>query len=152
MMVALFAYVATSAFVLRSMNGLSPIAYSVSFATNAGGMTVAALVSARLAGRVRTRTVIVVGQFLALAAGLALLVGAVGFGTPLLLAWCASSSSWWPSALTIGNAGALANAAVPDHPGTGSAVLGMLQWGTAGLAAPIAGIGGEHTAVPSRSS
>ncbi|MGQ7297731.1 hypothetical protein [Quadrisphaera sp. KR29] len=40
------------------------------------------------------------------------------------------------------------NAAVSEHPGTGSAVLGMLQWGTAGLAAPLAGIGGEHTSVP----
>src|SRR4051794_7242210 len=37
-MVALFAYVATSAFVLQSMNGLSPIAYSVDFAANALGM------------------------------------------------------------------------------------------------------------------
>ncbi len=32
-----FAYVATSAFVLQSMNGLSPIAYSVDFAANAAG-------------------------------------------------------------------------------------------------------------------
>jgi DHA1 family bicyclomycin/chloramphenicol resistance-like MFS transporter len=31
---ALFAYVATSAFVLQSMNGLSPIAYSIDFAAN----------------------------------------------------------------------------------------------------------------------
>lgn len=148
MMVALFAYVATSAFVLRSMNGLSPIAYSVSFATNAVGMTLAALVSARLAGRVRTRTVIVVGQVLALAAGLGLLVGALWFGTPLGLALVCFFALMVAIGLTIGNAGALANAAVPDHPGTGSAVLGMLQWGTAGVAAPLAGIGGEHTAVP----
>src|SRR3954466_1366824 len=47
-MVALFAYVATSAFVLQSMNGMSPVGYSVVFAANAGGMTVAALVAARL--------------------------------------------------------------------------------------------------------
>jgi DHA1 family bicyclomycin/chloramphenicol resistance-like MFS transporter len=46
------------------------------------------------------------------------------------------------------NAGALASAAVPDHPGTGSALLGFLQWCTAGLIAPLAGIGGERTAVP----
>src|SRR4051794_20009305 len=45
-MVALFAYVATSAFVLQSMNGMSPVGYSVVFAANAGGMTVAALVAA----------------------------------------------------------------------------------------------------------
>ena len=46
------------------------------------------------------------------------------------------------------NAGALASAQVPEHPGTGSAVLGFLQWCMAGLVAPIAGLGGEHTAVP----
>ena len=69
----------TSAFVLQSMNGLSPIAYSVDFAANAAGMTVAALLAARLAGRVATRTVILVGQVAARAAGVAmLLVGAVG--------------------------------------------------------------------------
>jgi len=46
------------------------------------------------------------------------------------------------------NGGALASAAVPDHPGTGSAVLGFVQWVAAGTIAPIAGLGGEHTAVP----
>jgi MFS transporter, DHA1 family, multidrug resistance protein len=148
MMVALFSYVATSAFVLRSMNGLSPIAYSVSFAANAGGMTVAALVSARLAGRVPTRTVILGGQLLALAAGVAMLIGALWFGTPLLVALVSFFALMVAIGFVLGNAGALANAAVPDHPGTGSAVLGMLQWGTAGVAAPLAGFGGEHTAVP----
>jgi len=46
------------------------------------------------------------------------------------------------------NAGALASAQVPEHPGTGSAVLGFSQWCMAGVVAPIAGLGGEHTAVP----
>jgi hypothetical protein len=46
------------------------------------------------------------------------------------------------------NGGALASAAVPDHPGTGSAVLGFVQWVAAGTIAPIAGLGGEHTAIP----
>ncbi len=41
---ALFAYVATSAFILQNMNSLSPVAYAVVFAANAGGMTIAALV------------------------------------------------------------------------------------------------------------
>ena len=34
------------------------------------------------------------------------------------------------------NAGALASAAVPDHPGTGSALLGFWQWVMAGTIAP----------------
>jgi DHA1 family bicyclomycin/chloramphenicol resistance-like MFS transporter len=45
------------------------------------------------------------------------------------------------------NGGALASAEVPEHPGTGSAVLGFVQW-VAGTIAPIAGLGGEDTAVP----
>ncbi|MCW6011068.1 multidrug effflux MFS transporter [Micromonospora sp. CPCC 205371] len=145
---ALFAYVATSAFVLQSMNGLSPIAYSIDFAANAGGMTVAALVAARLAGRVATRTVILVGQVAALAAGVAMLAGAVWFGTPLFLAIVCFLVLMTAQGLIITNGGALAAAEVPDHPGTGSAVLGFVQWVAAGLIAPIAGLGGEHTAVP----
>ena len=88
---AVFAYVATSAFVLQSMNGLSPIAYSIDFAANAAGMTVAALVAARLAGRVATRNVILVGQVAALAAGIAMLIGAIWFDTPLSSRSSASS-------------------------------------------------------------
>ncbi len=46
------------------------------------------------------------------------------------------------------NAGALASNQVPEHPGTGSALLGGLQWALAGVIAPLAGLGGDHTAVP----
>jgi MFS transporter, DHA1 family, multidrug resistance protein len=147
-MVALFAYVATSAFILQSMNGLSPLAYSVAFAANAGGMTATALLAARLAGRVATRRVILAGQVLALAAGLAMLAGALWLGTPLLLALACFFALMAAVGLIWGNAGALAAEAVPGHPGTGSAVLGMLQWGTAGVAAPLAGLGGTGSAVP----
>jgi len=147
-MVALFAYVATSAFILESMNGLPPLAYSADFAANAGGMTVAALVSARIAGKVATRRVIALGQALALAAGVAMLAGALWWGTPLLLAMVCFFALMTAQGLIWGNAGALASAAVPGHPGTGSAVLGMLQWVTAGVAAPLAGLGGTDTAVP----
>ena len=145
---ALFAYVATSAFVLQSMNGLSPIAYSIDFAANAGGMTIAALVAARLAGRVATRKVILVGQIAALAAGIAMLIGALWFDTPLIVAIICFFVLMSAQGLIGPNGGALASAAVPDHPGTGSAVLGFVQWVAAGTIAPIAGLGGEHTAVP----
>jgi MFS transporter, DHA1 family, multidrug resistance protein len=145
---ALFAYVATSAFVLQSMNGLSPIAYSIDFAANAAGMTLAAFVAARLAGRVATRTVILVGQLAALAAGVAMLVGAIWFDTPLVVAIVGFFVLMTAQGLVGPNGGALASAAVPDDPGTGSAGLGFVQWVAAGTIAPIAGLGGEHTAVP----
>jgi DHA1 family bicyclomycin/chloramphenicol resistance-like MFS transporter len=145
---ALFAYVATSAFVLQSMNGMSPLGYSVDFAVNAGGMTLAALAAARLAGRVGTRKVILVGQIAALAAGIAMLVGALWFGTPLVVVIVSFFVLMTGQGLIGGNSGALASAEVPDHPGTGSALLGFVQWVAAGTIAPLAGLGGEHTAVP----
>jgi MFS transporter, DHA1 family, multidrug resistance protein len=111
-------------------------------------MTVAALIAARLAGRVPTRTVILVGQIAALAAGIAMLIGALWFGTPLLLAIICFFGLMTAQGLIGPNGGALASAEVPDHPGTGSAVLGFVQWVAAGTIAPIAGLGGEHTAVP----
>lgn len=145
---ALFAYVATSAFVLQSMNGMSPIGYSIDFAANAGGMTLAALVAARLAGKIATRTVIAVGQVAALAAGVVMLIGAIWFDTPLVLALICFFVLMTAQGLIGPNGGALASAEVPEHPGTGSALLGFIQWVAAGTIAPIAGLGGEHTAIP----
>jgi DHA1 family bicyclomycin/chloramphenicol resistance-like MFS transporter len=147
-MAALFAYVASSAFVLQSMNGMSPLAYSVDFAANAVGMTVAALVAARLAGRVSTRRIILAGQLAALAAGVAMLVGALWFDTPLSLTLACFFVLMSAQGLIGPNGDALASAEVPQHPGTGSAVLGCVQWTVAGVAAPLAGLGGDHTAVP----
>ena len=143
-----FAYVATSAFVLQSMNGLSPMTYSIVFAANAVGLAIATLVAARLAGRVPTRVVIFAGLCGTAAAGGLLLAGALWFGMPLPVAligfFVLMTSQGWVGP----NAGALASAEVPDHPGTGSAVIGFLQWCAAGVVAPIAGLGGETTAAP----
>ncbi|GAA3130898.1 DHA1 family bicyclomycin/chloramphenicol resistance-like MFS transporter [Kribbella aluminosa] len=144
----IFAYVATSAFVLQSMNGLSPVVYSVDFALNAVGLTVATLVAARLADRVPTRTVVGAGLIATAVAGAALLVGAVWFAMPLPVALIGFFVLMTAQGLVGPNAGALASAQVPDHPGTGSALLGFLQWCTAGVIAPLAGLGGERSAVP----
>lgn len=143
-----FAYVATSAFVLQSMNGLSPVQYSLDFAANAVGLTLATFAAARLAGRVPTRTVVAAGLTATAAAGALLLVGAVWFGMPLWVAVAGFFVLMSAQGLVGPNAGALASEEVPEHPGTGSAVLGFLQWSAAGVVAPVAGLGGERTAVP----
>jgi MFS transporter, DHA1 family, multidrug resistance protein len=82
------------------------------------------------------------------AAGVLLLVGAVWFDMPLWIAVVGFFVLMTAQGLVGPNAGALASGEVPDHPGTGSAVLGFLQWCTAGVIAPIAGLGGAQTAVP----
>jgi MFS transporter, DHA1 family, multidrug resistance protein len=80
----IFAYVATSAFVLQSMNGLSPVAYSADFAFNAVGLTGATLLAARLAGQVPTRVVVGAGLAVTGLAGAVLLAGALWFRMPHL--------------------------------------------------------------------
>lgn len=148
----IFAYVATSAFVLQSMNGLSPIAYSLVFAANAVGLALATLAAGRMAGRVPTRRVITAGLVATGLVGAVFLVVALSptlrGGLPLLVAVVGFFVLMSAQGLVGANAGALASNEVPDHPGTGSAVLGFLQWCMAGLIAPLAGIGGEATAVP----
>lgn len=145
---ALFAYVATSAFVLQSMNGMSPFGYSIDFAANAAGMTLTALIAARLAGSISTRLIILAGQIAALGAGVVVLISAIWFDTPVLVAIVCFFVLMSAQGLIVPNSGALASAEVPDHPGTGSALLGFVQWVAAGTIAPIAGLGGQHTAVP----
>ncbi|MGZ0147413.1 multidrug effflux MFS transporter [Kribbella sp. WER1] len=144
----IFAYVATSAFVLQSMNGLSPIAYSVDFAANAVGLTLATLAAARLADRIPTRVLVGAGLIATVSAGVLLLAGALWFGMPLPLALIGFFVLMTAQGFVGPNAGALASARVPDHPGTGSALLGFLQWCMAGVIAPLAGLGGERSAVP----
>ncbi len=143
-----FAYVATSAFILESMNGLAPIVYSIDFAANAIGLTVATLLAARLAHRVPARRLIAMGLAATTAAGLMLLVGAIWIGTPLWIAIVSFFVLMSAQGLVGPNAGALASNEVPEHPGTGSALLGGLQWALAGVIAPLAGLGGDHTALP----
>jgi DHA1 family bicyclomycin/chloramphenicol resistance-like MFS transporter len=92
--------------------------------------------------------VILSGQIAALTSGVVMLAGAVWLGTPLLLAMVCFFVLMAAQGLIGPNGGALASAEVPEHPGTGSAVLGFVQWVAAGVVAPIAGLGGQDTAVP----
>jgi DHA1 family bicyclomycin/chloramphenicol resistance-like MFS transporter len=143
----IFAYVAASAFVLQSMNGLSPVLYSADFAFNAVGLTAATLLAARLAGKVPTRAVVWTGLAATGVAAVVLLAGA-GLEMPLPVALAGFFVLMSAQGLIGPNAGALASGAVPGQPGTGSALLGFLQWAMAGAIAPLAGLGGARTAVP----
>ena len=123
-----FAYVATSAYVLQSMNGLTPLQYSVDFAVNAAGMTAAALVAARYAHRIPARVFVEVGLAATGVAGAVLSCRRAVVLMPLAVALVGFFVLMTAQGLVGPNAGALASAEVPDHPGTGSALLGFLQW------------------------
>ena len=147
MMIVVFAYVSSSAFILEDVNGLGPIQYSVDFAGNAAAASIAALLAARLAGRVPTRRVIGVGQAVGVAGALVLLAAGSLLHAALLPVVVGFLALMLSHGLSTANAGALASAQVPEHPGTGSAVLGMFQWLAAGVGAPIAGLLGSDLTV-----
>ena len=146
---ALFSYISASSFVIQNVLGYSALGYSVVFAINAGGSILVATANTQLVKRYRPQDLLLVGV-----AGLAVfsvinlvlvLWGAVGTVTLVLLFLSQACMG-----LILGNAVAMAQhrAQRLGLSGTGSAVVGMLQFVLAGLVSPLTGLGGENTAVP----
>ena len=144
---AMAAYIAGSPFVLQDIYGASPQLFSVLFALNAGGIIAASQVSRALADRLGPRTLLNAGSTMSALGGLGVLTSVVfDVGLVMLL------PSFFVVVASIGlvfpNATALALADHPRTAGSASALLGLSQFATGALAAPLAGVGGSHTALP----
>lgn len=145
---SLFAYISGSSFILENLYGLSPQGFSILFAANAVGLIGASQCSARFVSRV--------GPSRMLSAGVVILVGgALGLLLVVLTMPRALAAVIPPLFLIVTslgliapNATALALNDFPDSAGSASAVLGVLQFGTGALIAPLVGIGGSHDALP----
>lgn len=144
---AMFAYISASPFVIQNLLGLSTLAYSLVFGINAAGMALASLLSVRLAGRVAVHRTLGAGVGGLLLSSLALLlVVLAGTGTVpvLVLLFCVSSSM----GLVRGNAAALAMRTSARTAGTGSALMGALQFALGATVSPLVGIAGAFDARP----
>jgi MFS transporter, DHA1 family, multidrug resistance protein len=144
---AMAAYIAGSPFVLQDIYGASPQLFSVLFAFNAGGIIAASQVSRALADRLGPRTLLRAGSTMSTLGGLGVLTAVVfDVGLVMLL------PSFFVVVASIGlvfpNATALALADHPRTAGSASALLGLSQFATGAVAAPLAGVGGSHTALP----
>ncbi|EGD54404.1 multidrug effflux MFS transporter [Gordonia neofelifaecis] len=145
---AMFAYISASPFVIQDIMGFSPGMYSVLFAINALGIGIAGWVNTRLVGRLHPRRLLAIGVGALLTVGVAMLV--VALVAPdvhwllLVLMFCLTSTF----GLTAGNATALALGEVRERAGTGSAVLGTLQFTVGAIVSPLVGIGGSTSVVP----
>lgn len=145
---ALFTYVAGSPFVLQDLYGASPQAFSVIFAINSIGIVSFGQINGRLAGRVPAMTMLRIGVTAMAIAGIAVLV-VVAIGSLPLIAllvplWVLVANM----GLVFPNTTALALAGHPEAAGSASALIGVLQFVIGAIAAPVAGIAGEGTAVP----
>ena len=144
---AMFAYISASPFVLEDVYNLSPTTFSIVFSTNAAGLIGAAQLSARIVGRFGPRRLLLAGLAVTAVAGVWLLVVALTNGPlPLLLvglfAMLASLGFIGPNATAL---------ALQEHgaqAGTASALIGLGQFVTGAVAAPLTGIVGGTGAMP----
>ncbi|WP_042382695.1 multidrug effflux MFS transporter [Streptacidiphilus melanogenes] len=144
---AMFAYISGSSFVLQSVYGLSAQTFSLVFGANALGIVALGQLNTVLLRRFPVESLLRTGLALSATGGLLLLASVhFGWGLPGVLAGLFVLVS------SIGLIGPNGTARAMDgrtgRRGAASALVGLLQYGAGGLAAPLVGLGGSGTALP----
>jgi DHA1 family bicyclomycin/chloramphenicol resistance-like MFS transporter len=146
--IGIFGYISASSFVLQNVYGLSPQTYGLLFGLNGLGLVAASQVNRYLVGRVHATRLLGVG-IAGLAAGSILLAGGLLVGGLGVFAVVVPLALLVASVGFVGpNATALALSGHPEMAGTGSAILGILQFGLGAAVAPLIGLAGTHSALP----
>lgn len=141
----MFAYISGSPFVLQETYGLNQLTYALLFGSGALWMTIVSGANARLVDRFPVRSVLHTGLVIMTCAALAFLVAGLA-RAPL---WCIVGcmlTTVTGVALVLGNATALATDALGGHAtGTGSGLLGAIQFLIAGCISPLVGLASDPT-------
>lgn len=145
---AMLAYFGGSAFMFQNVYGFSPLAYSTLFAVQAMLMVIASQIGARLVSRCGSLCLLWTGVT-ALAAATLTLLGLIITGPPpveavqvcFLVVWAAFG-------LITPNVLALALEEFPESAGSASAVVGLVQYASGALAAPLVGLWGDRQILP----
>lgn len=142
MMAGLFSYIGSSSFVMQSEFAMSAMQFSLLFGLNGIGLIIAALIFSRLTRRFSAESLLRTGLMLAVlcAAGM-LLFAWLKLPLPALIGLF-FTVSFMSGISTVAGAEAM-NAVDAGQSGTASALLGTLMFVFGGIAAPLAGLGGE---------
>ncbi len=143
----LFAYIAGSSFVLEDVYGVSPQVFSLVFAMNSAGLIGMSQLGGRLVGRFGPAVLLrcaLGGVAVGSAAVLILTLTHAGLA-PLLVALFVILSF---NGMVFPNATAVSLAHQEGALGSASALLGVGQFGTGALIAPLVGLAGTHNAIP----
>jgi DHA1 family bicyclomycin/chloramphenicol resistance-like MFS transporter len=136
----MMAYISASPFLYQNIMGLTPIQFGLVFSFNAVLLTLAGTLAARWADRFSSARVAQTGLVINLVAVLVMAA----------MELCHTPVGWVavPIAIVVGTQGlflgnttALALRHVPRQAGTGSAIMGVIQFGLAGVIAPLVGDG-----------
>jgi DHA1 family bicyclomycin/chloramphenicol resistance-like MFS transporter len=144
---AMFSYISGSSFVIQRVYGASADTFSMIFAVNGIGIMIASQLTGRLAGRIKEKNLLLAGITMSFFGGLSLL---------LLILLNMKLALIIPSLfLTVSSVGIVSTTssslALQNNrkvAGSASALLGVMNFVIAGIAAPLVGIAGENTAIP----
>lgn len=141
-------YISSSSFIAQEIFGLSPVAYSMTFALGSVSVMGGAWVSSRLAARWNGHVALRIGQSLQIFAalfGLSLvLLGGFALWAYLLVVVCVSAGA----GVILSTGSTLAIAQAVGVAGAGSALVGFCQFVFGAVGTPLGGILGTGTALP----
>lgn len=145
---AMISYISASPFVGQSVLGMPPMVYAFGFSASGVALVLSNIVNARVAPRLGPQRMLGFGIALLLLAGTSMLTltltGLLTITGFIITAFVLTAGTGF----TLSNASALALAEASHARGLGAALLGSVQFGFAGVLAPITGVWGENTAVP----
>lgn len=146
-MAGFMGYITASSVVFQIVWGTDAATYGLVFGLGALVLMAGNAVSAALAERYPTETLLAGGLGLMLAGGV-VFAGLVAFGVNSAWAVLPLFVAFFGLGFVMGNATALALGSVPHAAGRGSAWLGASQYGLGAVASALVGIGGTASAVP----
>ena len=121
---SMFAYISASSFVMQEIMGLSPQIFALVFGTNALGLMVGGALNTRLLDRFPATAILKIALIIMTVAATIVLVCALT-GLPRIPFFLALFFAVMPLSLVMGNATALAVAAVRTRAGSASSVMGV---------------------------
>lgn len=144
---SLFAYISGMPFILQGIYGFSPQEFSFVFALVGVGMMFCGKITNVLTGRVSDSKLLFVGLCQGVIFGILFLVGVIlNLNIYLLIAFLLLSET--SLAITASTSFSLAMQAQKKVAGSASALLGFFSNVAGAVVAPIVGIGGGTTAIP----
>lgn len=145
--VALFGYLSGATFVLQEVYGFSPQAYALAYGVNSTGFMLFGFLSGRVSERWSETGVFAVGLGLMVLGASGLLV--VGFAHLAVGAFVGALFTMVTGvAIASPPTTSLALSDYPQMAGTAASMLGVVRYAFGSVAAPLVGIGGQHTAAP----
>lgn len=145
---ALFAYISASPFIYQSLFGFSAREFSIIFSINAAIMMVSSIVSAKYVMRFGAKRFVQMGVIGTLVISLLLLFVSFVPQFQREMALILVFGLMFTMAFVFGNAASLALLATSSLRGTGSAVMGAIQFGAAAITPPLVGLGSSMSLFP----